>query len=188
MLVVGPSGAGKDTLIDAARSRFAERPDIVFPRRTITRVDDTAEPHIAVSNAQFEQMERDGAFFLSWRAHGLAYGIPKTVLDDLRAEKTAVVNISRRVIDEAREAWQHCHVLHIAVKPEVLQARLLARGRETPYEIIRRLSRDALVQEAPWVSRIDNSGALESAVKEFNAVIERYASSGKRSMSRKGAA
>ena len=43
VLVVGPSGAGKDTLIAGARVKCLNNPTIVFPRRVVTRAASVAE-------------------------------------------------------------------------------------------------------------------------------------------------
>jgi ribose 1,5-bisphosphokinase PhnN len=43
VLVVGPSGAGKDTLLSLARAACADDPTIVFVQRLVTREDSSAE-------------------------------------------------------------------------------------------------------------------------------------------------
>ncbi|MFP3921510.1 MAG: phosphonate metabolism protein/1,5-bisphosphokinase (PRPP-forming) PhnN, partial [Dichotomicrobium sp.] len=143
LLVAGPSGAGKDTLIAAARGHFHGDERFVFPRRVVTRRSDDSEQVREVSSAAFEAIERRGGFFLAWRAHGLAYGVPADVRERLAEGRVVVVNVSRRIVGAARELWPRNHAVHIHVARSVLQARLQSRGRETAGEIGERLSRHA---------------------------------------------
>ncbi len=177
ILVAGPSGAGKDTLIDAARAHFHDQEAIQFWQRIITREDQTGERHAAVTEAEFSRIADAGGFFLSWRAHGLHYGITADLLDVLAAGKTVVVNVSRRVIGEARTKWPNTHVLHITASAEVLRQRLQARGRETEAGIGLRLERAGEIgsSQADWISVLDNSGDLADGIAAFNALILKLA-------------
>ena len=179
ILVVGPSGAGKDTLLDAARAHFKGDESIIFWRRFITRADQTGEQHAALSKAEFARREEEGGFFLSWRAHGFDYGITAEVLEKLAAGSHVVLNVSRRIIGEARQKWPRTHVIQVTARPEVLRERLLARGRETADGIGQRLERAGEIRlaEAEWLSALDNSGDLASAVARFTALILQAASS-----------
>ena len=159
-LIVGPSGAGKDTLIRAARARLDAR--FVFARRVITRPDDPdGEDHVAEDAASFETRASAGAFALSWRAHGFAYGIPATIASDLERGKHVVVNVSRDVVEEARARFAPVKVILVKAPPDVLRARLAARGREKESDIGARLTRTREV--APDVI-IVNEGAPEAAI------------------------
>ena len=101
-LVVGPSGAGKDTLIDGARVALNTEPEFKFARRAITRPADAGgEDHDALSEEQFDKRHQTGGFMLDWEAHGLKYGIPNTYADDLSAGKNVIATVSRAVISEA---------------------------------------------------------------------------------------
>ncbi len=88
--VVGPSGAGKDTLIAGA---VAARPDLRLVRRVITRPTEAGgEPFDGVTEAEFLSRLDAGAFALHWQAHGLHYGIPA---DQLAGPGDVVFNGSR---------------------------------------------------------------------------------------------
>jgi ribose 1,5-bisphosphokinase len=136
-LIVGPSGAGKDTLIRLAQRRLSGRGDVLFPRRVITRAPDATEDHLAVDAAAFARMD----FALSWHAHGLAYGIPREIEPALAAGKTVIVNVSRRIVPEARRRYA-CLVIAVTAPPEILAARLAQRGREDAAAIALRLRRE----------------------------------------------
>jgi phosphonate metabolism protein PhnN/1,5-bisphosphokinase (PRPP-forming) len=169
VLVVGPSGAGKDTLIAGARAALGGDGAYVFPRREITRpAAAVGEPHVAVTRAEFERRRGAGCYALSWRAHGLGYGVPASVLDDLAAGRAVVVNVSRTVVAEARRRFDPLHVVRVAVDGAALRGRLTGRGRENGAAIDARLARVA--DETGFASgeiAIDNNGPIESAVRAF---------------------
>jgi len=176
VLVVGPSGVGKDTLLDAARERLAQDKQFCFPRRCITRPAGTVgEIHIPVRPEDFGQMARQGAFLLSWKAHDLGYGIPRHVLEEVEAGKTVIVNVSRSVIEDACElvGRKNVRVVNIRASAEVLRKRLEARGREDALDIERRLARASAYQvHGDYVVHVDNDADLETGILRFIHAIE----------------
>lgn len=170
--VVGPSGVGKDTLMQAVA---AARPDVALVRRVITRAADLGgEAFDAVEEAAFDARLAAGDFALHWAAHGLRYGIPATARAELAAGRLLLFNGSRAMLAEAAQVFAGLRVLHVTARPEVLAARLAARGREGAREIAARLARAEMPLPAGLaVDEIDNSGALEAAVANVLAVLER---------------
>jgi ribose 1,5-bisphosphokinase len=177
IVVVGPSGAGKDTLIDFARERLAADPGIVFVRRTITRASTAgSEDHEAVSDAAFEARARAGEFAVHWQAHGLHYGIPVATRALLASGKTLVANGSRAALQRFAAAYAHIQIVAITADPDVIAARLAARGREDSEGIAQRLSRSVPAWSlADDHITIDNSGTLDDAGARFVACIRKTA-------------
>jgi len=170
VLVVGPSGAGKDTLIAGARAALHGDARFVFVRRVVTRPAGAAEDHDSVSDEAFVALEREGGFALSWRAHGLAYGIPAEATEALASGHVVVANVSRAIIAAARQRFPGTLVIAIDAAPEVRARRLAGRGRENTREIDARLRRDVALSD-PEVLRIDNSGTIEVGVARFMAAL-----------------
>jgi ribose 1,5-bisphosphokinase len=176
--LIGPSGSGKDSLLDAARGRLAERGCRIV-RRVITRsAEAVGEAALGVSPQQFAEMEAQGAFALSWHANGLSYGIPREINDWLKAGQDVLVNGSRGHLQYARERYPDMFVVLLTVDQAVLCERLLARGRESVAEIDARLARNArfnqrvLADNDPTLHVLDNSGALENTVERLLACID----------------
>lgn len=172
-LVVGPSGVGKDSLLDGARSHFSDDRSVIFPSRHITRpVNAGGEVHVPISESAFQTRTKNGDFALHWGAHGLYYGVPQSIDDDLMQGYTVVVNVSRAILDQARTIYPQLTVISITARPEILAERLRARGRESEEDIQLRLARAlAMTPKGDDVMEIDNSGALENGIHKFiNAV------------------
>ena len=167
--VVGPSGAGKDSLIRAA---VAARPDIVAARRVITRPSDPTEDYESVDESLFKERQRAGYFALCWSAHGLMYGVPLEVEKDLAAGRHVMANLSRTVIDQARQCFQPFQVLVVDAPVEMLATRLAKRGREDVADIQTRLERAAYPPpEGPDVTVIDNGSDLCAGEAAFIAAL-----------------
>jgi ribose 1,5-bisphosphokinase len=169
VLVVGPSGAGKDTLIGAAHEAVAGDDHFVFPRRIVTRTALAAlEDHDTLDRDEFQKQKLRGAFALDWEAHGLCYALPASIDAAILAGRAVVANVSRSVIARAAEKYDNCHVLMVTARPEVLAERLATRGRETAADIAARLSREgASLPAGVMPVMIDNSGTLVDGVRRF---------------------
>lgn len=162
--VVGPSGVGKDSVMAGLCAR---RPELAPVQRVITRDADLGgEDFTPASVRTFDAMREAGHFVLHWGAHGLFYGIPRCVLDDLAAGHDRIANLSRSVLKQARAVFGRLTVLHLTASPEVLAARLAGRGRETAAEIAARLARagDGLPAGLELVE-IANDGPLAQTVE-----------------------
>ncbi len=170
-LVAGPSGAGKDTLLGLARAALADDAGVRFARRVITRLADVGdEGHEAVDRPEFERRRDDGGFALWWEAHGLLYGIPIDIEDDLRAGRVVVASVSRAVLKQAVSSYA-ARVLEVVAPPEILARRLSARGREGAEDIARRLAREVPLDPNLDVVRILNDGTPEAGAARMVAAL-----------------
>jgi len=169
VLVVGPSGSGKDTLLNALKTLCSGRDDIVFARRAITReADASSEDHDTLSMDAFERLIETGDLALGWRAHGLGYCLPKACDRAIENGKTVIANGSRRVLAEAHAKYARFQVILITAPIDVLASRLAARGRESEADIRARLSQaDLEIHDVPNVIRIENTGTVEAAVRQI---------------------
>lgn len=175
--VVGPSGAGKDSLLAIAAATLAPDTGFFFPRRVITRIAlADAENHDSLTPAAFAMAEAEGAFCLTWSAHGLSYGLPAEIPRRLETGETVVANVSRGALRNAAERFSRLHIVAVTAPHHLLVERIAARGRETPNEIARRLRRQAALEVPVGVEaihRIDNAGAIDAAAAAFVAILRR---------------
>ncbi len=169
--VVGPSGAGKDTLIDAAR---AARPDLVIVRRVITRPADAGgEDFDGIAPADFARRREAGDFALSWDAHGLSYGIPARYLGEVRAGRTVIFNGSRAALPAALAAAPDLRVILVTAPVATLAARLAARGREPLAGIAARLGRAGFaLPPGIAATEVVNDGPLATGLARFLAALQ----------------
>lgn len=173
VLVVGPSGAGKDTLIDGARVHPVCARRFHFARRVITRpAGAPGEDHDSLSEADFAQRDAAGAFLITWRAHGLAYGLPAALADEWRAGRHVLANGSRAVVAELARRVPHLVVVEVTASGEVLAQRIAARGRETGHQMRQRLARktDVMPATVPLL-RVHNDGTPAEGVDRFVTLL-----------------
>ena len=177
LLVVGPSGAGKDTVMDGARRALAQEERLAFARRSITRrAGAGGEDFEALSEREFAAADVSGEFALRWRAHELSYGIRRSEIDPaIAGGKVVVANVSRGIIEPARQAYPRVKVALVTAPPGLLAARLSARGRENAADIGRRLSRAGAMDAGDCDFTIVNDRTIGEAVDDFVACLRELA-------------
>jgi ribose 1,5-bisphosphokinase len=169
VLVVGPSGAGKDTLLGLARAACADDPNIVFARRAVTREASDAEDNEQISVEGFREAQARGAFAVHWEAHGHGYGLPRSIEDDIRAGRTVVANVSRTVIPALRDSHANVVVVSITAPADVLAERLAMRKRGSDGNIAQRLART--VEYAEPDATIVNVSSAEYHARQLLRII-----------------
>ncbi|HUN96937.1 MAG TPA: phosphonate metabolism protein/1,5-bisphosphokinase (PRPP-forming) PhnN [Bradyrhizobium sp.] len=171
VLVVGPSGAGKDTLLNLARVACADDADIVFARRVVTREASAFESNEQISVGDFRQARSKGAYAVHWEAHGHCYGLPRAIDDDIRAGRTVIANVSRTVIGTMRESYEQVVVVSITAPPQVLAERLAMRSRSSDGQLEHRLNRQVDDASAAPDFTILNVCSAEYHARQFLRII-----------------
>ena len=171
LLVIGPSGAGKDTLLGLAKAACTDDMNIVFPRRVVTREASSSEDNESLSPDAFQRALQQGAFAMHWEAHGHCYALPKAIDDDIRAGRTVIVNVSRMVVEAIRRSYADVVVVSITAPPQILAERLATRARSSDGKIEARLRR--IVEDAarPDVT-ISNVSSAEYHARQLVRIIK----------------
>jgi ribose 1,5-bisphosphokinase len=172
VLVIGPSGAGKDTLLNLARTECAAEGRIVFPRRIVTREATSAEDNRQLDQESFQTALVRGEFAAHWEAHGHSYALPRGIDDAIRAGRIVVANVSRTVVDAMRRAYADVVVVEITAPPEVLAERLALRARGSDGAIELRLGRHVDAAVALPDITIVNVGSAELHARQLLAAIK----------------
>lgn len=177
VLVVGPSGAGKDALMEGARGALAGDRGFRFARRLITRPALAgAEDHDSCDEAGFAAARACGEIAMSWAAHGLHYGIPARELAGIARGQVVIANISRGAIGAAEALAERVVVVEITAPAAILAKRLAARGRESEAEIAARLAREApLTTGRAELRRIVNDRSIAEGASELLGLLRALA-------------
>ena len=172
VLVVGPSGAGKDTLLGLAKAACADDGRIVFPRRVITREASASEDNEEVSLGTFQAALARDEYAMHWEAHGHRYALSRAIDDEIRAGHTVVANVSRTIIGAMRQAYASVLVVSITAPPNVLAERIAMRARGSDGKIERRLHRT--VDEAATVPDVTivNTSTAEYHARQLVRIIK----------------
>ena len=172
---MGPSGAGKDSLLDWLRAHLPAPCPVHWAQRTISRAATSGgEAHEVVSPEAFAALRQAQAFALHWQANGLGYGIRHAQLAPLAQGRWVLLNGSRAYLPEALVQFPDLVAVHITASPAVLRARLLSRRRETHAQVEARVQRALAYTPPPGAARLEvhNDSALGDAGEQLLTALE----------------
>lgn len=174
--VMGPSGAGKDSVLDWLRDHLPADLPVHWARRTITRPTSAGgEAHEAIDTPNFEALQKQGQFALAWQANGLHYGVRLTELAPLQQGHWVLVNGSRGHLAHALQSHPGLQVVHITADPATLVQRLTQRQRETPEQIQQRVDRASAFVAPQGAIEVLNNGTLDQAGQQLLLALQQLA-------------
>ena len=173
---MGPSGAGKDSLLDWLRQHLPAGLPVQWARRTISRpASPGGEAHESTTPDDHAALRAADAFALHWEANGLAYGVRHAELAPLAQGRWLLVNGSRAYLPEALQRYPALVAVHITASPDVLRQRILLRGRESSDEVEQRVQRALRFLAPPGTAGIEvrNDTSLDAAGRQLLQALER---------------
>ncbi|MFX1572452.1 MAG: phosphonate metabolism protein/1,5-bisphosphokinase (PRPP-forming) PhnN [Promethearchaeota archaeon] len=168
-LVVGNSGAGKDSIISGLINQYPSNLKKIYaPKRYITRPPSETEKNFSISTLDFKQMEKRGKFAFKWHIYSLDYGIPIDIENWLKKGHPVIINVSRTIVKEAKEKYKNVKVIFIYVPFDLTYIRIKDRKRESKKLLNERIERARNNQTFPEADFIvDNSGKLYDAINQL---------------------
>jgi guanylate kinase len=175
VVITGPSGVGKGTLIRSLRERV---PELELAVSATTRPPrpgeaDGVDYHF-LSDAEFEARAREGAFVEHARYSGRRYGTLRAELEQRLARGAPVVlEIEVQGARQVREAMPEAVQIFVAPpSPDALRARLVGRGTDSPEQVEARLATALSELEAQGEFRhVVVNDRLEDAVGALERVV-----------------
>ncbi len=170
--IMGPSGSGKDTLLQSVRKQNKEQ-GFIIAHRYITRPAGAGkENHIALTNDEFLTRLHHGTFAMHWQSHGLYYGIGKELDTWLELGLCVLVNGSREYLATACSLYPELIPILVTVDRDILYARLVQRGREDAPAITKRMNRLSYYNVShPNLVCIKNNTTVEEATSRLCSVL-----------------
>eukprot|EP01111_Echinosteliopsis_oligospora_P011159 TRINITY_DN3613_c0_g1_i1.p1 TRINITY_DN3613_c0_g1~~TRINITY_DN3613_c0_g1_i1.p1 ORF type:complete len:275 (+),score=81.64 TRINITY_DN3613_c0_g1_i1:57-881(+) len=181
IVITGPSGVGKGTLIEKL---MAENPDVFgLSVSHTTRLPRPLEipgyHYYFTSHAEMEKGISNGDFLEFAKVHDNLYGTSKkTVADVMNLGKVCILDIDVQGCELVKKSDVACRFVFIAPpSKEELKRRLVGRGTETPDAIERRLKnaeRELSYMEKPgFFDTIIVNDNLEKAYEQLKAILQR---------------
>jgi guanylate kinase len=175
MVVSGPSGVGKGTLVKALKNK---RSDLVESVSCTTRAPREGEVHgreyYFLSKEEFQKRIQENDFLEYDEHFGNFYGTPKSFVKEQLKQKSVVLEIDVNGALNAKKAFPESKlVMIVPPSEEELKNRLKGRGSETEEEIENRLKRLTfeLSQKDKYDYLIVNDD-LETAIADVCKIID----------------
>jgi len=165
-LIVGPTGSGKEALIDAV---LETRPEI---RRAplIVSAEKSRNACVvgAISSDAFLRFMRLGSFALQWDSDGTRYGLTHDATRQLRDGQSLILCCDSFVIERARAMYPDVQAIYITARMDILRRRLASMGFGSDTDIDMHLAQnERLRPRGAGIVTVDTSDSIAAGAQSL---------------------
>ncbi len=173
--VMGPSGSGKDTVMNAVREELGSQ--VCVPTRYITREQVAGEPeeHYAISAREYDKLLSHQHFSLHWQANDCQYAYDRHWLMDIGKKPFVLLNGSREYWSKAHRLFgAQLQPIQLFLDESTQRQRLENRQRESQDMIESRILRSHSLADTnvDRANQIDASQILDKVVADFIHILK----------------
>lgn len=172
ILIVGPSGVGKDTLLKEAQQSLCHNKEFNFVKRYVSRKPNKDEDNYYIPKKLFSFLNKYSLFSSIWEAHGNLYAIAK---ESILYQKVNVISVSRGVVEDFESRYNDVTTIQITLSYEELKKRLMSRGREDERAIQKRLERSFKTIKAKSLVTFNNTEEIKISSEKFQILLQKLA-------------
>jgi guanylate kinase len=176
IIVAGPSGVGKSTMVERVCKEVPHLFDTVtYTTRSMRKGESEGQPYYFVSEDEFKEKVAQG-FFVEWAVvHNKYYGTPKQQIEDaILSGKKVIMDVDVQGAATFKEKYPHSFLIFIN-PPSIdeLRHRIRKRGKMSDSELAIRLenARKEMALSESFDIQIINAD-FELSYSQFKKIIE----------------
>ena len=174
VVIEGPSGAGKDTIIKTLMHRYPERfaKLVSVATRAMRPNESEGNPYHFVSNEEFDRMVKNGDIFEHTMRHGEKRGMSERyILEIFDENKIPLKDCNLIGVRALKSRFENVTTIFITADKGEIEKRLIARG-DAPEDIKRRMQDyDECMKEAPEFEHVIINDDLEKTIDKIIEII-----------------
>lgn len=158
VVLSGPSGAGKDTVLRLALSLDDSLATVATAKTRAPRPgEEHGVHHVFLTEQEFDRWLAEDAFLEHATVYGHRSGVPRQAVEDLLAAgKSVIIRTDIQGARTLRQRLPGCLLVFVTVADRAaLRRRMVARGTDSEADMERRLGEaDAEMAEAGWFDHV----------------------------------